>query len=224
MNKPAGILSIPDRFDDTKFSIYKYLQNKYGEIFIVHRLDKDTSGVMIMAKNAVAHKYFSQIFENRKVEKIYLGLVVGSLPEKSGTVNEIIAEHPSHKGMMVVARKGKPSITHYEVLEDLGRFSVVQFKIETGRTHQIRVHMKYVGHPIVADPLYGDGEPVLVSSFKKKYNLSKKEEEERPILSRLALHAFRLEFNDNAGKPVALEAKLQKDMQALISQLQKSRN
>ncbi len=179
---------------------------------------------MIMAKNAVAHKYFSQIFENRKVEKIYLGLVVGSLPEKSGTVNEIIAEHPSHKGMMIVARKGKPSITHYEVLEDLGRFSVVQFKIETGRTHQIRVHMKYVGHPIVADPLYGDGEPVLVSSFKKKYNLSKKEEEERPILSRLALHAFRLEFNDNAGKPVALEAKLQKDMQALISQLQKSRN
>jgi 23S rRNA pseudouridine1911/1915/1917 synthase len=97
----------------------------------------------------------------------------------------------------------------------------MQFDLHTGRTHQIRVHCKHIGHPIACDPLYGDGKPVLLSSFKKKFKLSKEEENETPILNRLALHSFSLSFTDRQGNPVTLEAPLPKDMRALIQQLDK---
>jgi 23S rRNA pseudouridine955/2504/2580 synthase/23S rRNA pseudouridine1911/1915/1917 synthase len=112
-------------------------------------------------------------------------------------------------------------LTDYEVLEDFGIFSRVQFRIHTGRTHQIRVHMKDLGHPIVCDELYGDGKAVFVSSFKTKFNLSKKEEAERPILSRLALHAYQLKFTSINGDMIELEAPLPKDMKATLQQLEK---
>jgi 23S rRNA pseudouridine955/2504/2580 synthase/23S rRNA pseudouridine1911/1915/1917 synthase len=107
------------------------------------------------------------------------------------------------------------------VLEDFGIYSFVQFQIHTGRTHQIRVHMKNLGHPVVCDPLYGDGKAVLISGLKKKYNLSKNELEERPILGRLALHAFQLAFIDINGKKIELEAPLHKDIRATLQQLAK---
>ncbi|CAN5178905.1 RluA family pseudouridine synthase [soil metagenome] len=222
VNKPSGILSIPDRFDDTKFSLYKYLQSKYDQIYIIHRLDKETSGLILFAKNANTHAYFSEIFEKRKVVKYYLGIVVGSLTVTQGNIHEAIAEHQYHKGVMVLSKKGKPSVTHFEVLQDFGIFSLVKFQIETGRTHQIRVHMKYAGHPIVADTIYGDGKPVMVSSFKKKYRVNK-DEEERPLLNRLALHSFQLKFQDNSGEQRLLECELAKDMKALSQQLKKNR-
>src|SRR5437764_2147862 len=116
INKPAGLLSIPDR-KGTEISLKSILQNKFGEIFTVHRLDKETSGVILFAKNANAHKYFSQLFEERMIEKVYLGIASGKLPEKKGRIELPIAEHPSKKGMMTVMKKGKPSITDYEVKE-----------------------------------------------------------------------------------------------------------
>ena len=122
---------------------------------------------------------------------------------------------------MIVHRKGKEALTDYKVLESFGIYSLVQFQIHTGRTHQIRVHLKDIGHPIVCDPLYGDGKPVLVSSLKSKFKLSKDVEEERPILGRLALHAFQLSFTDMNGEMVAIEAPLPKDMRATLQQLQK---
>lgn len=112
-------------------------------------------------------------------------------------------------------------MTDYKVLSDFGIYTLLQFRIHTGRTHQIRVHMKNIGHPIVCDPLYGDGKPVLVSSLKSKFKLSKSEEEERPILGRLALHAFQLSFEDIDGKTIHLEAPLPKDMRATLQQLEK---
>ncbi|MEP7251803.1 MAG: RluA family pseudouridine synthase, partial [Ginsengibacter sp.] len=155
INKAAGVLTIPDRYDDTQLSVYKHLQNKYEKIFIVHRLDRDTSGLILFAKTEQAHKYLSQLFEQRKIEKIYYGIIVGALPVKKGSINEPITEHSFQKGLMTVTKKGKPSITDYEVMEDYGLYSLVKFKIHTGRTHQIRVHMKFEGHPIICDPLYG---------------------------------------------------------------------
>ena len=220
LNKPSGLLSIPDR-EGKEISLKKLLQEKYGQIFTVHRLDKDTSGIIVFAKNEAAHKHLSRQFEERQTEKIYVGLVLGSPVNKKGSVDSPIMEHPTKKGLMVINRKGKEALTDYEVLEDFGVYSWLRFQIRTGRTHQIRVHAKEFGHPIVCDELYGDGKPVFISSIKHKFKLSKNELEERPILNRLALHAWQLKFILPIGKKIELEALLPKDLRAVLQQLNK---
>jgi 23S rRNA pseudouridine955/2504/2580 synthase/23S rRNA pseudouridine1911/1915/1917 synthase len=147
--------------------------------------------------------------------------VLGTPSQKEGVINEPIAEHPSKKGIMTVFKKGKESVTEYEVLEGFRFYSWMQFRILTGRTHQIRVHMKHMGNPIVCDDLYGDGKPVYISTIKRNYKLSKDTEEERPILSRLALHSSQLTFTLN-GEIFNLEAELSKDLRALLQQLRKN--
>jgi len=223
VNKEPGMLTIPDRHDETQISLYKILQQKYEKIFIVHRLDRDTSGLILFAKNEATHKFLSQLFEQRNIEKNYLGIVRGNMPSKKGSVNEPIAEHPFRKGEMAISKKGKPSLTDYEVLEDYGIYSLVRFDIHSGRTHQIRVHTKSLGHPIICDTVYGDGKPILLSSFKKKFKLSKHDEEERPIIRRLGLHSHQLIFIDLHQKKHCVEAPLPKDMKALLQQLKKNR-
>ena len=220
INKAPGMLSIPDRVQSQP-SLKDILFDEYGTIFTVHRLDKETSGVIVFAKNEASHKNLSQQFENRETEKYYTGLVTGQLEEKEGSVSVPIIEHPVKKGLMTTSSKGKESVTEYRTEEEFGVYSLVKFRILTGRTHQIRVHMNYLGHPIACDELYGTGKPILLSSLKKRYNLSKKEEEERPILSRLALHAGKLLFRDMAGQLQTIEAPLPKDMRALLQQLRK---
>lgn len=220
LNKPSGLLSIPDR-EGKDISLKKLLQEKYGQIFTIHRLDKGTSGILVFAKNEQAHKHLSKQFEERQTEKIYLGLVIGTLLNKKGSIDSPIAEHPAKKGIMVINHKGKEALTDYEVLVDFRIYSWLQFQIHTGRTHQIRVHMQDIGHSIVCDALYGDGKPVLVSSLKKKFNLSKNELEERPILNRLALHAWQLKLISLEGKKIELEAPLPKDLRAVLQQLSK---
>jgi 23S rRNA pseudouridine1911/1915/1917 synthase len=221
VNKPSGLLSIPDRFDAALPSLLQLLSARYDKVFTVHRLDRDTSGLILFAKDEATHKYLSQLFEAHTVEKYYRGIVHGKPATTSGTIDAPIAEHPVHKGSMVVHRKGKEAKTDYEVLEGYSSYSLVQFRIHTGRTHQIRVHAKHIGHPIACDILYGDGKPVLVSSIKKKYKLAKKEEEERPILNRLALHAYMLIFTMPGGESITLTAPMPKDMRALLQQLSK---
>jgi 23S rRNA pseudouridine955/2504/2580 synthase/23S rRNA pseudouridine1911/1915/1917 synthase len=223
LNKPSGLLSIPDR-EGKEISLKNLLKEKYGTILTVHRLDRDTSGIILFARNENTHKHLSRQFEERTTIKIYHGLVTGSLMNKTGSITAPIAEHPARNGTMTIHRNGKESLTEYEVLEDFGIYSYVQFRIHTGRTHQIRVHMKEIGHPVACDVLYGDGKPVMLSSFKKKYNLSKNEWEEKPILDRLALHASRLSFYDHAGKFTELEAALPKDIRATLQQLKKRIN
>ena len=220
VNKPAGMLSIPDR-TQSEPSLKDLLIERYGKIFTVHRLDKETSGIILFAKDEETHKFFSKKFEERDVEKYYLALVYGTLSSATGTIDTPIMEHPVFKGQMVVNRKGKPSVTDYEMVEALGKYSLVKFRIHTGRTHQIRVHAKDIGHPIACDPLYGDGKPILLSSIKKKYKLSKHDEGERPMLDRVALHSYRLKFKDAEGKDFDLVAELPKDIRALVQQLKK---
>lgn len=229
LNKPSGLLSIPDR-EGKEISLKRLLQDRYEAAFTVHRLDRGTSGLIVFGKNENAHKFLSGQFvpkdsfgEARKAKKIYLGLVMGTPPDKKGIIDSPIMEHPTKKGLMVVSKKGKESLTDYEVLESFGIYSWVQFRIHTGRTHQIRVHMKHIGHPIVCDELYGDGKGVFLSSLKHKFKLSKNEEEERAILHRLALHAHQLKFAGPGGKDYEFEAPIPKDLRATLQQLSKTK-
>lgn len=219
INKPAGMLSIPDR-TQSEPSLKDLLIQQYGSIFTVHRLDRETSGVIIFAKNETAHKQLSQLFEGRDVAKYYYGLVNGVPVPPQGSIDLPIMEHFAKNGRMIAHAKGKASLTDYEVEENFQIYSWVKFRIHTGRTHQIRVHMQSISHPIVCDELYGNAEPVYISKLKRNYNLSKNELEEQPILKRLALHSALLQFTFN-GTEFSLEAPLPKDLRALLQQLRK---
>ena len=221
INKPSGLLTIPDREQSEK-SLKEFLTEKYGAIFTVHRLDKDTSGMVLFAKNESTHKYLSKLFEDRKVEKYYLGIVIGQPANITGTIDAPITEHLTQKGLMTIHKSGKPSQTSYVVLDGNKHFSLVSFQLHTGRTHQIRVHSKNIGHPLACDPLYGDGKPLLLSAVKKKFKLSKHDEKERPMISRLALHSYKLIFDDADGKKIELLAEMPKEFRALMAQLKKN--
>lgn len=221
INKPSGMLSIPDRFDQRIPSLSGLLQKRYPEIYTVHRLDRDTSGLIVFARNKDFHRYLSLCFESRQVEKFYLALIPGKLSSPQGRIELPIAEHPAANGKMMIAKKGKAAITDYQVLKDFTLFSLLRLQIHTGRTHQIRVHLQALGYPLVGDNLYGKGAPVYLSAFKPHYKLSKDQEKEKPLLSRLALHASELSFPDEQGQKQVLEAPLPKDLQALVHQLEK---
>jgi 23S rRNA pseudouridine955/2504/2580 synthase/23S rRNA pseudouridine1911/1915/1917 synthase len=219
INKPSGLLSIPDRMGED-ISLKAMLLERFGKIFTVHRLDRDTSGVIVFAKDEETHQALSVLFEGRETEKHYVGLVQGQPVQESGSIDAPIMEHPGKVSKMMTHAKGKPSLTDYEVLETFRLFSWLRFRIHTGRTHQIRVHMQHIGHPIVCDAVYGDARPVLLSALKRNFKLSKTAEEERPILSRLALHAEKLSFTLN-GEAFTFEAPVPKDLKATLQQLRK---
>lgn len=222
VNKPSGILSIPDRHNADIPSVTGILRKMYPEIFIIHRIDRETSGCICFAKDAITHQFTSQLFEKRAVQKTYRGIVHGNVIPEHGMLEQAIMEHPTIKGkMMVHAKQGKACLTEYHVLEAFGLYSYVSFTLHTGRTHQIRVHCSDMGHPLVCDGLYGNAQPVYISAMKKKYNLSKISLEEQPIIQRIALHAYSLSFTDHAGNNLAVEAPVPKDMGAMLNQCRK---
>jgi 23S rRNA pseudouridine955/2504/2580 synthase/23S rRNA pseudouridine1911/1915/1917 synthase len=222
VNKPSGLRVIPDRFDQSLPSLNRQLEARLGsKIWVVHRLDKDTSGVICFAKNEQSHRYLSMLFQDHNIGKFYAGLVSGIVIPAEGRIESPIGEHPAVFGKMAVSKKGKLAVTDYKVAEQWPLYSLVQFQIHTGRTHQIRVHMQSIGHPIVCDELYGDGKPFLLSVIKKKYNLSKKEEAEKPLMNRLALHAYRLQFTKEDGTEITADAPIPKDIAACVKQLNK---
>lgn len=221
VDKPAGWLSIPDRFDKEIPNLQASLTEYRGKVFVCHRLDRDTSGLIVFAKNEEAHKKIQDQFENREVDKIYLAIVQGVLPLEEGRIELGISRHPSGKKMMV-DEKGKNAISYFRQVHDWVDYSLVQLKIETGRTHQIRVHMAELHCPLLCDKLYGHGGDFFLSSIKKKYKYSN-EREERPLLSRVALHAEKLSFtHPTSGDRVSLESPIPKDLRATINQLKKN--
>ncbi|CUT03107.1 RluA family pseudouridine synthase [Candidatus Chrysopegis kryptomonas] len=222
LNKPAGVLTIPDRFARGIPNLYDILKEKYGEIFVVHRLDKETSGVICFAKNEEAHSDLSEKFEEHEVKKIYLALITGHLRNKQGRIDIPLSENPKLPGTMKVDyENGKRSITEYRVLEEFENFSLLEVRPLTGRMHQIRVHFKAIGHPLAIDPVYGGRQEIFLSEIKKKYK-PKEDEPEKPLMSRLTLHALRLGFFHFRKKEyVEFEARLPKDFESLLKQLRK---
>jgi RluA family pseudouridine synthase len=222
VNKSAQVLSIPDRHRPELTNIYTLLLEKYKEIYVVHRIDKDTSGVLIFAKTAQAHKNLSEQFEGRSTVKIYKALVIGCPFPEEGRIEAGIANHPTQLGLMCISSKGKESITEYKVIEKFKNYSLLECNILTGRTHQIRVHLKHIGHPLVVDHQYGGKGAFFLSDFKKrKFNLGKWDEEV-PMLSRVPLHSFSLTFqHPTSGEQMTIEAEMPKDMRAVLSQLSK---
>ena len=223
VNKPSGVLSIPDRFRPYDlFNLYHWLEEKYGKIYTVHRLDRETSGLLIFAKTEGAHKSLSQQFEKRSVSKIYKVLVDGKVIEEEGTIDKPIGKHPTLSGKMVITKNGKPSLTLYKVVDRFKNYTLLDADIKTGRTHQVRVHFRSVGYPLAIDEKYGRKDAFFLSDVKlRKYRLGKGQEE-RPLMSRSSLHAHRLEFDHpTTGERLVFEAGLPKDFAAVLKQLGK---
>ncbi len=167
VNKPAGMLTHPAGRETTGTLVNallahcgESLSGINGELRpgIVHRLDRDTSGLLMVAKTDQAHRFLSAQLQERSAKREYRAIVQGDPPQESGTVNAPIGRHPKQREKMAVVPAGREAVTHWEVIERIhGRFCYVHLRLETGRTHQIRVHMAHIGFPIVGDPQYGRG-------------------------------------------------------------------
>jgi 23S rRNA pseudouridine1911/1915/1917 synthase len=182
---------------------------------IVHRLDKDTSGVMVVAKNDRAHWKLAKQFEERKVEKRYQALVCGEVFEDNGVVRAPIGRHPVNRQKMVVLPTGRDAVTEYCVKEGYNDFTLVECHPITGRTHQIRVHLAYVHHPVVGDDTYG-GRQRALQAAQKDGELHRLIE----ALSGQALHAASLSFNHpTGGRRMTFAAEMPEDMAAIRERL-----
>ncbi len=210
VNKPKGMVVHPanGNLDGTLVNAIlamckDSLSGIGGEIRpgIVHRLDKDTSGLLIVAKNDLAHMNMSKQIQERKVTKKYIALVKGNVPEDEATIHMPIARSTKDRKKMAVDAKGKDAITHFKVLKRYGKYTLLELKIDTGRTHQIRVHMSYIGHPVVGDMVYSNG--------KNEFGVEGQ-----------MLHAKSLEFKHPVtNKEMHLEAELPEYFKKVLAKL-----
>lgn len=214
LNKPAGLVVHPAA-GHWSGTLLNGLLHAYPELMqvpragIVHRLDKDTSGLMVVARTLQAHTHLVRQLQARTVKRHYQAIVEGILPEE-GTINAPVGRHPSDRVRMAVVATGKEAITHYETLGWFRLHTLVCCKLETGRTHQIRVHMQHLGHPLLADPVYNS----------RARSSSPFIQEAARLLARQALHAWRLELTHPlTGASMAWETELPADMQAALEQL-----
>lgn len=221
VSKPAGVLTIPDRYNKELPNLRRILEKKYGKIFVVHRLDRDTSGVMVFLKNADAHRILNEQFQNNEVEKIYNVVVSGIVPREEIDIDIPIIADPVKLGMSRPSARGKESLTKVKVIERYRVATLIECDLVTGRHHQIRVHCAAVGHPLLVDELYGQNTEFYLSSIKRKFNL-KKHTVENPIINRVTMHSTKISFlHPDTNEKVTFEAPFPKDFQALLNVLRK---
>ncbi|BBM01450.1 RluA family pseudouridine synthase [Microbulbifer sp. GL-2] len=176
LDKPSGLLCVPGRDPAHKDSLASRVQEHYPEALIVHRLDMDTSGLVVMARSPEVHRALSTLFQKRKVDKTYFARVWGVPETDIGEVDlPLICDWPNRPRQIVDFEVGKPSLTHWEKISNSNSCSLIRLKPITGRSHQLRVHMQAIGHPILGDPFYAHKEAVAAAS-------------------RLLLHASELKF------------------------------
>ncbi|SHN22201.1 23S rRNA pseudouridine955/2504/2580 synthase [Cyclobacterium lianum] len=216
VNKPPYFATLEDRHEAQNMLA---LGKEYWEdLQVCHRLDKETSGCLVFAKNPEAYRHIALQFENRTVEKVYHAVAEGIHNFDGVLVDRNLTA--SNKGIARIAAQGKPAQTLFKTQKTYFSHSLIACKPITGRLHQIRVHLAYLGAPICGDTLYG-GKPLYLSQLKRKFNL-KKDTEERPIMQRVSLHAQSISFQDLAGEPITAEAPYPKDFAVLINQLEKT--
>ena len=221
VNKPSGMVVHPAAGNPTGTLVNALLHHCKGSLSgiggverpgIVHRIDKDTSGLLVVAKNDRAHAALAEQLKTHTVSRVYRAILLGNLREDAGTVNKPIARHPVDRKRMSIARRaedGREAITHYTVLERFGAFTLVECRLETGRTHQIRVHMASLGHPLLGDPVYGgDG-----TKFEARH---------RALVHGQCLHAGELSLIHPAtGEKKTFQAEPPADFAALLDILRR---
>ncbi|MHC4391114.1 MAG: RluA family pseudouridine synthase [Planctomycetota bacterium] len=226
--KPAGLACSAERSSATnEVPLLDAASKLLGEsdVRFVHRIDKGTSGCLLVATDADAHRFLSREFQDRRVKKAYLALVTGA-PPKEGEIDAALEPDPRGGSRMRVARgnerglnrpRPKESHTRFRTLVRFRQTALVVAEPVTGRQHQIRVHLRHVGHPLRVDPLYG-GDPLLLSELKKKYRPSKRRPE-TPIMSRLTLHAWKLSLATPDGQRLNVRAPLPSDFRRVLREL-----
>jgi 23S rRNA pseudouridine1911/1915/1917 synthase len=222
IDKPAGIVVHPAHGNPSGTLVNALLYhckdltgiNGFLRPGIVHRLDKDTSGVMVVAMNDHAYQHLTKQFKNRTIEKTYLAIAYGKFYQEEGVIDSAIGRHPSQrKRMSTRTKRGREAITRWKVAERLDGFTLLEISPQTGRTHQIRVHLSSMGHPLLGDPLYGrKGRPGTIHDPMLKGGLKR--------MDRQALHAYRLRFvHPETGKKVEFIAPLPSDMREILEWL-----
>ena len=221
VNKISGISVGADRYDESIERLDKLIENDLNipKIYTVHRIDKETSGLVIFAKDSETHKELSVAFEKRQIVKRYIAIVHGRPSWKETICDLPLVPNGNKKHMTIIDKfQGKESSTRFIFLEGVAHYSVLEVQPLTGRIHQIRAHAAVIGHPVVCDALYGKESPVKLSSFKRGWKGDPFEE--KPLLSRLGLHALEITLPDGQ----ILNAPLQRDMSSLIKQFEKQKN
>ncbi len=222
VNKPAGLVVHPAPGHPSGTLVHGLLAHcpelqQAEEAFrpgIVHRLDKDTSGIMVVAKNRRAHENLAHQFKQRLVRKHYLALVQGRMQTKNGAIDLPVGRHPTdRKRMSTITRRGRSALTRWSVRKEFDGVTLLTLELKTGRTHQARVHCAAIGHTILGDPVYGGrhrGNPVLAASVRKALVKA----------GRQMLHAWRLSFqHPDSGQEMTFEADLPEDMQRILNLL-----
>jgi RluA family pseudouridine synthase len=245
VNKASGIAVTPDRWDPSRERLDRLVEAVLtagaSRLWTIHRIDQDTSGLVAFAKDEEAHRFFSAAFEDRRVEKRYIAVVYGRPGWEEEACDLPLVPNGNKRHLTIIDKhRGKKSLTRFRYLGGAGNYAVLEALPETGRTHQIRVHLAALGHPVVCDPLYGSGKPVFLSSFKPGWRGDPFNEQ--PLLGRLGLHAAELVLPGLEGEaggqgddgkacgggaeekgrgPLRLCAPTAKDMAALIKQIEK---
>ncbi len=222
VDKPAGIYTIQPRHSTGDPVLFDILRQKYDELFLVHRLDRDTSGLIVFARNTKSQTILSEQFHENKINKSYYAFVDGNLDFEDTYLIDVPIMIIPGKYKVSIHEKGKPSQTKIRVVEHYKNFTMLEAKLLTGRTHQIRIHLNYIGYPLMIDRLYGHRTEFYLSEIKKKYHL-KKDQKELPLVKRQTLHAHQLELeHPETGEKMIFNSELPKDLRALRKQLAKN--
>ncbi len=247
VNKPAGLITHPKNINDTQPALTDWVAANYpelknvGEPFsasgfplprhgIVHRLDKDTSGLIVIAKDQASFDFMKKQFQGHTIQKHYYALVYGTPKEKTGVINAPLGRIGMKRTTQIGGKKmidGKESMTEYKVAKRFEKYSLLDVSPKTGRTHQIRVHLKSIGHPIAGDIVYSPKGwsrlPSSKNSTRQSRILDSRSESGQrympPGLTRMFLHAYKLEFPAPDGKRLTLETDLPEDLQKVLEDL-----
>jgi len=225
LNKPSGISVTKDRSGAPWLMEILQKQIPTSEpLRLVHRIDKETSGILLLAKNKPAQTFYTSGFSKQRFAKLYLAVVQGPLPQKRGRIKApLLRSRQNPQTMHVQPWKGKEAVTDWLKLMELGPFALLAVQPLTGRTHQIRVHLAHRGIPLAVDPLYASPHPLMLSDYKKEYR-QKRDTPESPLISRLTLHAYQIQIPPLPAEPGTVRtfvAPLDKKFSATLKMLSK---